>query len=131
MKSLKSFTICEMFPADHLKAEKNRSFQGCFPAICNIVFSSSIKFGLMIFFNQQALGREQIYLTVQQILGNSIEGNAINIIRGIPIFFVAKNYVMEYNFAKIYICACLKLESIVFWQSFPPCFLFGLLLFLP
>ena len=40
-------------------------------------------------------------LTVQQSLGNSIIGNAINLTRKIPIFFAAKQYVMEWNFAEI------------------------------
>ena len=55
----------------------------------------------MNFFCQQALGRTQICLTVQQILGNSTEENAINFTRKIPYFFVAKHYVMEWNFVKI------------------------------
>ena len=41
------------------------------------VFFLHLIFGLMNF--QQALGRAQICLMVQQILGNSTEGNAINL----------------------------------------------------
>ena len=46
----------------------------------------------MDFFYQhvEALERPEICLTVQQILGNSTEGNVINLTRKIPIFFVAK-----------------------------------------
>ena len=64
-------------------------------AIC--VFFLYLKFELMDFFNQrvQAPGRTQICLTVQQILGNSTEGKAINLTQKIPNFFVAKHYVME------------------------------------
>ena len=40
------------------------------------------------FFYQQALGRARICLTVQQILENSTQGSAINLIPKIPIFFV-------------------------------------------
>ena len=40
------------------------------------VFLVYLRFGL---FNQQALGRAQIYLTVQQILGSSTEGNALRV----------------------------------------------------
>ena len=36
MKSLKMFTICEICPADHLKAEKG--YMGSLHAICNFVF---------------------------------------------------------------------------------------------
>ena len=54
-------------------------------------------FGVLmwVFFNEQALGRIQIYLKVQQIFRNSNGGIAINVARKIPIFFVAKHYVME------------------------------------
>ena len=80
---------------------------GSFLAICCFVFSSSISnWVLWIFFCQQALRRTQICLTVQQILGNSTEENAINFTRKISYFFVAKHYVMEWNFVKIGIWAC-------------------------
>ena len=49
----------------------------------------------MNFVYQQVLGRAQICLTVRQIFGNSTEGNAINLARKIPVFFVAKHYGME------------------------------------
>ena len=54
-------------------------------------------FGVLMwgFFYEQALGRIQIYLKVQQIFRNSNGGIAINFARKIPIFFVAKHYVME------------------------------------
>ena len=47
------------------------------------------------FFYQQAPGRAQIYLKVQQTLGNSTEGNEINLAWKIPTFFGTKHYVME------------------------------------
>ena len=50
---------------------------------------------MWVFFYEQALGRIQIYLKVQQIFRNSNGGIAINVARKIPIFFVAKHYVME------------------------------------
>ena len=74
MKSFKIFKICEICPADHLKAEKKKGLQRHFPHF---------------FFYQQALGRAKICLTVQQILGHSIDGNAINLSRKILISFVA------------------------------------------
>ena len=40
----------------------------------------------MNFFNQQALGMAQMCLTVQQILGNSTNGNAIKILLEISKF---------------------------------------------
>ena len=54
-------------------------------------------FGVLMwgFFYEQALGRIQIYLKVQQIFRNSNGGIAINVARKIPIFFIAKHYVME------------------------------------
>ena len=54
-------------------------------------------FGVLmwVFFYEQALGRIQIYLKVQQIFRNSNGGIAINVARKISIFFVAKHYVME------------------------------------
>ena len=54
-------------------------------------------FGVLMwgFFYEQALGRIQIYLKVQQIFRNSNGGIAINVARKIPIFFVSKHYVME------------------------------------
>ena len=73
----------------------NKVLQRQFPRylqFCVIFFY--LKFGPMNLFYQQALGRAQI-LIVQQILGNSIWGNAINLAQKIPIFFVAKHYVME------------------------------------
>ena len=76
----------------------------CYLEFC--VFFLYLKFGPMNFFYWQALGRTQICLTVQQILGNSTVGNVINFTRKIPIFFVAKHYVMEQKFAKIGIWAC-------------------------
>ena len=85
MKSLRIFTICEIFPADHLKSEKKviTDLKFC-------VFFVYLKFVPTIFFYQQVLQGEQICLTVQQILGNSTEGHTINLARNIPIFFVAK-----------------------------------------
>ena len=54
------------------------------------IFFVYLKFGPMNFFYQQALGRAQIYLTVQQILGNFIKGNAIDLARKISIFLSRK-----------------------------------------
>ena len=54
------------------------------------VFFVYLKFVPTISFYQQVLQGAQICLTVQQILGNSTEGNTINLARNIPIFFVAK-----------------------------------------
>ncbi len=72
MKSFKMFIICEICPADHLKVGE-KGLQRQFPRylqFCVIFFY--LKFGPMNFFYQQALGRAQICLMVQQILGNSI-----------------------------------------------------------
>ena len=88
------------------KPKRNRGYKGSFLAICNFVFSSSISNLVLRFFHQQALGRAQTCLTVQQILGNSTQGNAINLSRNIPTFFVVKHFVMEENLAKIGIWAC-------------------------
>ena len=82
-------------PADHLKAEKNRSYKGSFLTICNFIFSSSTSNLVMNFLNQKALERAQISLTVQQILGNSIKGNMINLTWKVPIFIVVKLNIME------------------------------------
>ena len=60
MKSFKMFTICEICPADHLKVGEKE------------VIFFYLKFGHMNCFYQQALGRAQICLMVQKILGNSI-----------------------------------------------------------
>ena len=60
----------------------------------------------MNFFYWQALGRTQICLMVQQILGNFTEGNVTNFTWKSPIFFVAKHCVIEWKFAKIGILAC-------------------------
>ena len=88
MKSLRIFTICEIFPTDHLKSEKKvvTDLKFC-------VFFVYLKFvptNNFVYNNQQVLQGAQICLTVQQILGNSTEGNTINLARNIPIFFVAK-----------------------------------------
>ena len=92
VKSLKIFIICEIFPPDHLKAEKigvTEEVSSLFVIFCLLPLSQIWPYE---FFYQQALGRAQICLTVQQILGNSTEGNAINLARKIPIFkFVAKH----------------------------------------
>ena len=57
-------------------------------------------------------------------LSKFIEGNAINITREIPIFFVAKHYVMKQDFAKIYICACLNFRIQCLLAIFPTAFSF-------
>ena len=81
------FTICEICPADHLKAEKNKGLRKQFPRyLQGWVFFLYLKFGPINFSYQRALGRAQICLTVQQILRNSTEGNAINPARMSPIF---------------------------------------------
>ena len=89
------FIICEICPADHLKVGE-KGLQRQFPRYLQFcVIFLYLKFGAMNFFYQHALGREKICLMVQQILGNSIRGSAINLAQKIPIFFVAKHYVME------------------------------------
>ena len=93
-----SQNFCNLWnrPADHLKAEKNRGYKGSFLTICNFIFSSSISnLILWIFFNQKALEKAQISLTVQQILGDSTKGNMINLTWKIPIFIVIKLNIME------------------------------------
>ena len=72
MKSFEMFTICEICPVDHLKVgEKGLKRQ--FPRYLQFcVIFLHLKFGPMNCFYQQALGRAQICLMVQQILGNSI-----------------------------------------------------------
>ena len=95
MKYFKMFIVCEICPADHLKVGE-KGLQRQFPRYFQFcVIFLYLKFGAMNCFYQHALGREQICLMVQQILGNSIRGNAINLAQKIPIFFVAKHYVME------------------------------------
>ena len=71
MKSLKMFTICDVFLAEHLKAVSSLYAILCFLRLSQIWSHE--------FFYQQAPGRAQIYLTDQQILVNSTEGNAINL----------------------------------------------------
>ena len=73
MKSLKMFTTCEICPADHLKVSGKKELQRQFPRCLQFcVIFLYLKFGPMNCFYQQALGRAQICLIVQQILGNSI-----------------------------------------------------------
>ena len=72
MKSFEMFTICEICPADHLKVGE-KGLQRQFPRYLQFfVIFLHLKFGHMNCFYQQALGRAQICLMVQQILGNSI-----------------------------------------------------------
>ena len=74
MKSVKVFTVCEICPANHLKAEKNRVIKAVssqFQFLCFLRLSQIWSYKYIFFFNQQELRRAQIYLTVQQILGNS------------------------------------------------------------
>ena len=88
MKSVKVFTVCEICPANHLKAEKNRvtkAVSSLFSILCFLRLSQIWSYEFF-FFYQQELRRAQIYLTVQQILGNSTEGNATNLARKIPVF---------------------------------------------
>ena len=107
VKSLKIFTIiCKVCLAEHLKAY-TKGLQRQFPQNLQFcVFFVYLKSGLMNIFYQQAPGRTQKCLTVQEISGNSTGGNVINLARKIAIFFVTKHYVMKWNFAKIYIWAC-------------------------
>ena len=106
LKSLKIFTIFENFPADRLKVEKNLVYKGTSSRYFQFcVFFLYLKFGLMNFFFINKHQEGQICLTVQRILGNFTEGKAINFTRTIPIFVVAKHYVMEQKFAKIGISA--------------------------
>ena len=65
------------------------------------------------------LSRAQICLTIQQILENSTEGIAINLTRKIPILFEAKNFVMESNFVKISIWACIDFRICRLFATFP------------
>ena len=106
VKSLKIFTSCGNCPDNHLKAEKNRVRKAIFLLFAVVCFLPlSQIWSYEFFFYWQALGKTQICLTVQQILGNSTEGNVINFTWKIPIFFVAKPYVIEWKFAKIGIWA--------------------------
>ena len=110
MKSLKIFTSCENCPDNHLKAEKNRVRKAIFLLFAVLCFLSLTQIWWYEFFFEfywQALGRTQICLMVQQILGNSTEGNVTNFTWKIPIFFVAKHCVIEWKFAKIGILACI------------------------
>ena len=72
MKYFKMFIICEICPADHFKVGE-KGLQRQFPRYLQFcVIFLYLKFGAMNCFYQHALGREQICLMVQQILGNSI-----------------------------------------------------------
>ena len=72
MKYFQMFIICEICPADHLKVGE-KGLQRQFPRYLQFcVIFLYLKFGAMNIFYQHALGREQICLMVQQILGNSI-----------------------------------------------------------
>ena len=77
------------------------------------------------FFYQHTLGRAQMCLMVQQILGNSICGNVINLAQEIPILLVAKHHEMEKNFAKIYIWACVNFRIGRLLAICPTVFFFG------
>ena len=80
VKCLKIFTDCEVCRTDHLKSEKNRGYSGIFLLFAVLCFPCRSQIWSREFlFNQQALGRAQIYLTVQQILGSSTEGNALRV----------------------------------------------------
>ena len=75
-----------------LKSEKI----GVTKAVSSVLqFFCLLPLSFFFFFHQQALGRAQICLTVQQILEHSIKGNAINLARNISISLVANHYVME------------------------------------
>ena len=103
-----------------------RGYKGSFLAVCNFVLSFSISnLVLWIFFYQHTLGRAQICLMVQQILGNSICGNVINLAQEIPILLVAKHHEMEKNFAKIYIWACVNFQIGRLLAICPTVFFFG------
>ena len=96
-----------------LKSRKKERLQRQFPRYLQFcVIFLFLKFGPMNCFYQQALGRAQICLMVQQIFWNSICGNVINLAQKIPILFVAKHYEIEKNFVKICIWACVN-----FWLS--------------
>ena len=96
VKSLKIFTVCEIFRADHLKAEKNRVYKGSFLAFCNFVFSSSTQiWSYEFFFLLTGTRKGTNTFNGLAILENSIEGDKINLARKIPILLVAKCYVMK------------------------------------
>ena len=76
MKSLKMFTICEICPADHLKAEKG--YMGSLHAICNFVFSSSISNLVLWIFLLTGVRKDTNMLNGLANLENSTEGNARN-----------------------------------------------------
>ena len=123
MKSLKIFTICEICLANHLKAESIGVTEAISSLFVILMFSRSFSnLGLMNIFYQKALGRAQICLMIQKILGNSTEGNAIYLARKIPIFFVTKHYVMVSNFAKISIGACVNFRICRLLAIFPTVF---------
>ena len=89
------FTICENFPADHLKAEKKGVTKAVSLLFAILYLLPLFQIWSCEFFYQQAQGETQICLTVQQILRNFTAGKAINLTRKILISFVAKHYVME------------------------------------
>ena len=74
------------FSSGSFKIRKKSGYR--FKILCFLRLSQICSYDF--FFNQQVLQGAQICLTVQQILGNSTEGNTINFARNIPIFFVAK-----------------------------------------
>ena len=79
MKSLKIFTVCENCPANHLKAKKkNRSYKGCFLAICSFVYSSSISNLVLWIFLLTGVRKDTNMLNGLANLANSTEGNARN-----------------------------------------------------
>ena len=87
MISVKVLTVCEIFSCQSFKSRKNRvtkAVSSLFSIFCFLRLSQIWSYQFI--FYQQALRRAQIYLTVQQILGNSTEGNAINLARKIPVF---------------------------------------------
>ena len=72
------FTICGICLANHLKAESIGVTEAISSLFEIFMFSRSFSnLGLMNIVYLKALGRAQICLMVQKILGNSTEGNAI------------------------------------------------------
>ena len=71
---------------------RKKAVSSPFAILCFLVFFLYLTFGLMNFFSSTGTTKGTICLTVQKILRNSTERNAINLARKIPIFFVSKHY---------------------------------------
>ena len=107
MKSVKVFTVCEICPANHLKAEKNRvtkAVSSLFSILCFLRLSQIWSYEFFFFLSTGTKKGTNIFNSPANLRKFHRRKRNESCSKD-PCFSVAKHYVIEWNFAKICIWA--------------------------